>query len=404
MDKKRKELVRGLISEFNLKTTDDIQNMLKELMGSTIQGMLEGELDDELGYQKHDYANKDTDNSRNGHSSKTIRSKFGDFETKVPRDRKGEFEPQIVKKNQTELGGIEQQIIAMYAKGMSNRDIEEFLKDLYGVEASASLISRITDRILPEIKEWQSRVLKPVYSIVFMDAIVYKVRKEGTVVNKAVYIAIGIDLEGQKDVLGLWIGESESSKFWLMITNELKNRGVRDILIASVDGLNGFNEAIHASFPKTEIQRCIVHQIRNSTKYLSYKDLKQFTQDLKPIYKAANESLALNELDEFEKKWGTKYPGAVRSWRNNWDELATFFKYPREIRKIIYTTNAIENFSRQLRKVTKTTSACVSDKALSKSLYLQIRVITKKWAGSNWGVILYQLMVFFKDRISEQDI
>jgi len=406
MDKKRKELIKELIKEFDLKTTDDIQDMLKGLMGGTIQGMLEGELDDELGYQKHDYANKDTDNSRNGYSSKKLRSKFGDFETKIPRDRKGEFDPQVVKKNQTELGGIEQQIIAMYAKGMSNRDIEEFLRDLYGVEASASLISRITDRILPEIKEWQSRVLKSVYAIVFMDAIVYKVRKEGIVVNKAVYIAIGIDLEGQKDVLGLWIGEAESSRFWLLVTNELKNRGVRDILIASVDGLNGFNDAIHTSFPKTEIQRCIVHQIRNSTKYLSYKDLKQFTQDLKPIYKAASEQQALEELNEFEKKWGSKYPGAIKSWRNNWDELATFFKYPAEIRKIIYTTNAIENFNRQLRKVTKTKAAYVSDDALTKSLYLAIRDITKKWTGriQNWGTILDQLLIFFEDRISERDI
>jgi len=238
-----------------------------------------------------------------------------------------------------------------------------------------------------------------------MDAIVYKVRKEGIVVNKAVYIAVGIDLEGQKDVLGIWVGENETSKFWLMVTNELKNRGVRDIMIASVDGLNGFNEAIHASFPKTEIQRCIVHQIRNSTKYLSYKDLKQFTQDLKPVYKAANEQQALAELDGFEKKWGTKYPVAVRSWRNNWNELATFFKYPAEIRKIIYTTNAIENFNRQLRKVTKTKSAYVSDEALLKSLYLAIRDITKKWTGrvQNWGTILDQLLIFFEDRITEQD-
>jgi transposase-like protein len=406
MDKKRKELIKGLISEFDLKTTDDIQNMLKELMGSTIQSMLEAELDEDLGYEKHDYSGKNTDNSRNGHSSKTIRSKFGDFETKVPRDRKGEFEPQVVKKHQKELGGIEQQIIAMYAKGMSTRDIEEFLRDLYGVEASASLISRITDRIIPEIKEWQSRVLKPVYAIMFLDAIVYKVRKEGTVVNKSIYIAIGIDLEGHKDVLGFWVGESESSKFWLMVTNELKNRGVRDILIASVDGLNGFSDAIHASFPQTEIQRCIVHQIRNSTKYISYKDLKQFTQDLKPVYKAANEEQAVEELVELEKKWGSKYPSAIKSWKNNWDELSTFFKYPAEIRKIIYTTNAIENFNRQLRKVTKTKSAYVSDDALSKSLYLAIRDITKKWTGrvQNWGFILDQLLIFFEDRITEHDI
>lgn len=400
------ELLDQLIKEYNIKDTDDIKNMLKDLMGSTIQRMLNSELDEELGYEKYDVQNKETDNSRNGYSKKTVRSEYGEIELDIPRDRNGEFEPQIVKKNQTEIKGIESQIISMYAKGMSNRDIETHLQELYGIEVSPTLISRITDRILPEIKEWQSRMLKSVYPIVFMDAIHYSVRKDGIVVKKAVYIAIGIDLEGQKDILGMWIGEAESSKFWLSIMNEIKNRGVRDILIASVDGLNGFSEAIKAVFPMTEIQRCIVHQIRNSTKFVSYKDLKSFTADLKPIYKAATEALALQELDAFESKWGSKYPNAVRSWRNNWEELSVFFKYPPEIRKIIYTTNAIENFNRQLRKVTKTKSAYPSDDALIKSLYLAVRDITKKWSGriQGWGTILNQLMIYFDGRISEKDI
>lgn len=408
MSKKKlpNELLDQLIKEYNIKDTDDIKNMLKDLMGGTIQRMLNSELDDELGYEKYDTQNKETDNSRNGFSKKTVRSEFGEVDLNIPRDRNGEFEPQIVKKNQTEIKGIEGQIISMYAKGMSNRDIEAHLNELYGIEVSPTLISKITDRILPEIKEWQNRMLKSVYSIVFMDAIHYSVRKDGIVVKKAVYIAIGIDMEGQKDILGMWIGEAESSKYWLGIMNEIRNRGVRDILIASVDGLNGFPDAIRTVYPHTEIQRCIVHQIRNSTRYISYKDLKAFTADLKPIYKAATESLALQELDTFDAKWGSKYPNAMRSWRNNWEELSVFFKYPAEIRKIIYTTNAIENFNRQLRKVTKTKSAYPSDDALMKSLYLAVRDISKKWTGriQGWGTILDQLMIYFDGRITERDI
>ncbi len=408
MPKKRlpNELLDQLIKEYNIKDTDDIKNMLKDLIGVTIQRMLNSELDDELGYEKYDTPNKETDNSRNGFSKKTVRSEFGEVDLDIPRDRNGEIEPQIVKKHQTEIKGIEGQIIALYGKGMSNRDIESHLNELYGIEVSPTLISKITDRILPEIKEWQNRMLKSVYPIVFMDAIHYSVRKDGIVVKKAVYIAIGIDLEGQKDILGMWIGEAESSKFWLGIMNEIRNRGVRDILIASVDGLTGFPDAIRAVYPHTEIQRCIVHQIRNSTRYISYKDLKAFTADLKPIYKAATESLALQELDTFDSKWGSKYPNAVRSWRNNWEELSVFFKYPEEIRKIIYTTNSIENFNRQLRKVTKTKSAYPSDDALMKSLYLAIRDIIKKWTGrvQGWGSILDQLMIYFEGRITDRDL
>jgi len=400
------EVIKMLIQSYDIQGMSDIKAMIRDLVGDTLQGMLEGELTNELGYEKNDADNKETDNSRNGYSHKTLRSEYGEVDINIPRDRKGEFEPQIVKKNQMDISGIESQIISMYAKGMSNRDIEEHLRDLYGVDASPALITRITDKILPEIKEWQGRMLKSVYPILFMDAIHYPVRKDGVVAQRAVYIAIGIDLEGQKNVLGLWIGDNESSKFWLGIMNELKNRGVRDILIASVDGLSGFSDAIRAVFPQAEIQRCIVHQIRNSTRYISYKDLKEFIADLKHVYQALTEELALINLDKLDDKWGKKYPAAIRSWRNNWTELSTYFKYPPEIRKIIYTTNAIENFNRGLRKTTKTKAAWSSEDALLKALYLTIRDMTKKWTGKiqGWGQILDQLMIYFEGRITEREL
>lgn len=285
---KRKELVKELIKEFDLKDANDISSMFRELMGDTIQEMLNSELDEELGYAKYDQSEKKTENSRNGYSEKSMRSEYGDINIKVPRDRKGEFEPQIVKRYQKDLGTIEQQIITLYAKGMSNREIEDFIKNMYGAEVSPSLISRITDRILPEIREWQNRPLKRLYAMVFMDAIHYHVRKEGSVVNKAVYIAIGIDMNGYKDVLGLYIGEAETSKFWLSVMNEIKNRGVEDILICSVDGLNGFSQAITAVYPQTIVQRCIVHQIRNSTRYVSYKDIKEFMKGSKECVSSSN--------------------------------------------------------------------------------------------------------------------
>lgn len=404
--KERKELVKQLIKEFDLKDTNDITNMFKELMGDTIQEMLNGELDDELGYDRYDQTNKKTENSRNGYSEKSMRSEFGDVTIKIPRDRNGEFEPQIVKKYQKDLGTIEQQIITLYAKGMSNREIEDFIKNMYGTEVSPSLISRITDRILPEIREWQNRPLKRLYAMVFMDAIHYHVRKEGTVVNKAVYIAIGIDMNGTKDVLGLYIGEAETSKFWLSVMNEMKNRGIEDILICSVDGLNGFSQAITAVFPQTIVQRCIVHQIRNSTRYVSYKDIKEFTKDLKSVYQAATLELAEHSLDKIEEKWNSKYPSSIKSWRENWTELSAYFAYPQPIRKIIYTTNSIENFNRQLRKVTKIKSSYPSDDALLKSLYLAILDITKKWTGTphNWMSIANQLMIYFEGRIVNDDL
>ena len=319
----------------------------------------------------------------------------------IPRDRKNEYEPQIIPKYQREITGIEGQIIALYGKGMSNRDIEDHLRGLYGIDVSPTMISKITDKILPEIREWQTRQLEETYPIVFMDAIHYSVRQDAVVIKKAVYVLIGINLRGEKEVLGFWIGENESSKFWLNILNEIGARGVKDILIISVDNLKGFSEAIQTKFPKSEIQKCIVHQIRNSIKYVSSKDMKEFTKDLKTIYKAISLDQAETNLLQFEEKWGKKYQAAVKSWRDNWEELTTYFKYPEEVRKLIYTTNAIENFNRQLRKYTKTKSSYPTDDSLMKSIYLSMNEITKKWTGKiqNWGQINSQLSIYFEGRM-----
>ncbi|NLY73821.1 MAG: IS256 family transposase [Firmicutes bacterium] len=401
MAKKEKSKLRELIEEYGIKDLKDVHEFVKALTAETIQEVLEGELESELGYSKYDYKNKQTDNSRNGYSKKTVQSSQGEMELRIPRDRNGEFEPELVKKHQMDISSIEDKILFMYSQGTSTRDIEKTMREMYGIEVDDTKVSRITDKVIPLIKEWQERPLQSIYAMLILDAIHYKVREDGTVVKKAAYIAIGTDLEGKKDVLGIWLGATESSKYWLSVLNGLKNRGVEDILIASIDGLSGFVDAIDVAYPKTEVQRCIVHQIRNSTRYVSYKDLKAFTADLKPIYKAADESLGLMALDEFEAKWGQKYPLAVKSWRTNWSELATFFKYPPEIRKLIYTTNAIENFNRQLRKVTKTKSAFVSDDALMKLLYLTTMNIVDKWTMpvKDWGQILAQLYMFFEDRV-----
>ncbi|SDE23987.1 Transposase (or an inactivated derivative) [Paenibacillus sp. UNCCL117] len=398
-----KEQLRTFIKENKLVTAQDAQNALKDLFAETIQEMLEAEMDTHLGYEKHETRAKATPNSRNGKSKKTVMSEYGEQEILVPRDRLSEFEPLVVKKHQSNVTGIEDQIVALYAKGVSTREIQDHLQNLYGIEVSPTLISNVTNKLLPLIKEWQNRPLQGVYAVVYLDAIHFKVKQDGAIVNKAAYMAIGIDLDGNKDVLGMWIGENESAKFWLSVLNELKNRGVQDILIACVDNLTGFSQAISACYPNTEIQKCIIHQIRNSTRYVSYKDLKKVTADLKPIYKAATEELALLELDRFEETWGTKYPLIVRSWRNNWEEIATFFKYPPEIRKLIYTTNMIESYHRQLRKVTKGKSIFPTDDALLKMLYLATMDVVRKWTGriQNWGQILLQLSVFFPDRIGQ---
>ncbi len=402
----RKAFISSLLEHYQPSDASDVQEMLKDLLGDTLQGMLEGEMDQKLGYSKYDYQNKDTDDSRNGYSKKKVISSVGEIDLDIPRDRKGEFEPQIVKKNQTDISNIEDQVLSMYAKGMTTRDISTHLKSVYGVDASAEMISHMTDRILPIAKEWQNRPLEKKYAIVFMDAVHFHVRQDSQTIKKAVYVAIGIRLNGRKEVLGMWVGGNESAKYWLGVLNEIKNRGVEDIMIVSVDGLTGFGDAIGAVFPKAEIQRCIVHQVRYSTKFVNYKDLKPFVKDLKEIYQASTENLALENLDQFEEKWGKKYPSSVASWRNNWSQLSTFFKYPVEIRKIIYTTNSIENFNRQLRKVTKAKTIFPTDDSLFKVLYLAMCDITEKWTGAgwNWGQTLDQLCIHFGDRIVPSDL
>ena len=399
----RRAKIWELLQASNISSMEDIQDLFKETIAEFMENGLDAELDDELGYSKYDYKNKETDNSRNGHSSKTLRTSFGDVEVSVPRDRKGEFEPQLLKNHTSVSQDIEEKILSMYAKGMTTGDIEMHIRDIYGIEVSDTTVSRITDKILPIAKEWQQRPLESTYAVVFLDAIHYHVCSEGQIVKKAVYIAIGINLDGRKDVLGMWVGENESAKFWASVLNSLKNRGVQDIFIACTDNLAGFSAAIEAVFPKTEIQNCIIHQLRNSSKYVSYKDLKALMADLKAVYAAVDEHAALEALDAFAERWDKKYPKISQSWRENWPNLSTYFKYPQEVRRLIYTTNAIEGFKRKLRKVTKSKSVFPTDDSLFKMLYLAMMDITKKWTGrrQDWSIIYAQLIIFFGDRIPE---
>ena len=398
----KKEDVRAWLESNNLKDGADIEKAFIGEIKGVLQEALESEMSSTLGYSKYDWKNKSTDNSRNGHSKKTVRSQFGEVELDIPRDVKGEFEPVIVKKHEKSFSNsLEDMIISLFAMGTSTRDIEAQMKKLYGVDVSADMVSRITDKILPRAKEWQNRGLQELYPIIFLDGVMFNVRSDGQVGKKTAYVVFAINTEGLKEVLGIWIGEAESSKFWMNVLTDLRNRGVKDILIASVDGLNGFEEAIKAVFPRTEVQRCIVHQIRNSTKFVNYKDRRAFCKDMKEIYTAPNEEAGLAALDRFDEKWGAKYAYAVKSWRTNWPCLATFFKYPPEIRRLIYTTNPIENFNRQIRKVTKTKSSFPTDDSLFKQLYLIVMDESEKWKMTirEWGTIMNQLMVYFKDRI-----
>lgn len=400
----RRELISELLSAANVQSMDDIQNLFKETIAEFMQGSLEAELDEELGYEPYDVKNKNTENSRNGHSKKTLRTSIGKVEIDIPRDRNGDFEPKILPKNQTSISqDMESKIISMYAKGMSVSDIEKHIRDIYGLEISDTTVSRITDKVLPAAKEWQQRPLESIYAVVFLDAIHYRVRSEGQIVKKAVYIAIGIDLDGKKDVLGMWVGENESAKFWASVLNNMRNRGVEDILIACTDNLTGFSQAIEAVFPKTDIQNCIIHQLRNSSKYVSYKDIKALMADLKKVYTAVDEEAALNALDEFAAVWDSKYPRISKSWYDNWANLSTYFKFPQELRKLIYTTNTIEGFNRQLKKVTKSKSVFPTDDSLFKMLYLAMTDITKKWTGrrQDWSRIYAQLVIYYADRIPE---
>ena len=398
----RREKIRELLQLANVGSMDDIQELFKDTIAEFMENGLEAELDDQLGYSRYDYKNKDTDNSRNGYSSKTLRTSFGDVEVSVPRDRKSEFDPKVLRKNQTSISqDIEEKILSMYAKGMTTGDIEAHIQDIYGVDVSDTTVSRITDKILPVAKEWQQRPLESIYAVVFLDAIHYHVRSEGQIVKTAVYIAIGIDLDGHKDVLGMWVGENESAKFWATVLNSLKNRGVEDIFIACTDNLTGFSAAIEAVYPKTEIQNCIIHQLRNSSKYVSYKDLKALMADLKAVYAAVDEPAALDALDTFAEHWDKKYPKISQSWRDNWANLSTYFKFPQALRRLIYTNNTIEGFNRQLRKVTKSKSVFPTDDSLFKMLYLAMIDITKKWTGrkQDWSMIHAQLAIYFEDRM-----
>lgn len=399
-----REMMAEYLKDNPIRDGNDVNAMVREMMSVILEGALDGELDEELGYSKYDYRNKDTDNSRNGYSRKTMHTSYGDMELDIPRDRNGEYEPHVVKKYQNTLTqDMEEKIISMYAKGMTTGDIESHLRELYGIDVSDSTISRITDKVLPIVKEWQERPLEEVYAVVYLDAIHFHVRSDGRIVKKAVYIALGIDMDGRRDVLGMYVGENESAKFWLSILNGLKNRGVRDILIACIDGLTGFPQAISAVFPETEIQHCIIHQIRNSTRFVSYKDLKALMADLKRVYTASTEEIALLELEAFAEKWDSKYPTISKSWNENWATLSTYFKYPTEVRKIIYTTNTVEGFNRQLRKVTKNKSVFPTDDSLLKMLYLAAMDITRKWTGhrQDWGKIRAQLMIYFEDRLEK---
>ena len=400
----RRALISELLSAANVQSMDDIQELFKETIAEFVEVSLESELDNELGYEPYDVKNKATDNSRNGHSKKTLRTSMGKVDIDVPRDRNGVFEPKILPKNQTSISqDMESKIISMYAKGMSTSDIEEHIRDIYGLEISDTTISRITDKVLPVAKEWQQRPLESVYAVVFLDAIHYHVRSEGQIIKKAVYIAIGVDMDGRKDVLGMWVGENESAKFWAGVLNSLRNRGVEDILIACTDNLTGFSQAIEAVFPETDIQNCIIHQLRNSSKYVSYKDIKALMADLKKVYTAATEEAALDALDSFAAAWDSKYPKISKSWYENWPNLSTYFKFPPELRKLIYTTNTIEGFNRQLKKVTKAKSVFPTDDSLFKMLYLAMKDITKKWTGrrQDWSRIYAQLVIYYGDRIPE---
>ena len=407
---KQDELLGELIQLGGLKTVGDIQNMLKDLTAGMIQKMLVAELDEKLDYSKYDYRTKiiqnshdDCNNSRNGYSKKTLKSSQGEMELNIPRDRNGEFEPMLIKKNQTQLdNSIEDRILSMYAKGMSTRDISDHINDAYGFEVSESLVSQITDKILPVIREWQNRPLEEIYAVMWLDAIHFNVRQDGRIVKKAVYIALGLDMDGKRDVLGMWVGENESAKFWLTVLNELKNRGVKDILITCTDALTGFDTAIHAVYPKTDLQQCIIHQLRNSTKWVNYKDLKPLMVDLKKVYTAPTEKEALECLEDFNKNWGKMYPKIYESWKAHWPNLTTYFQFPQEIRKIIYTTNQIENFNRGLRKVTKAKCVFPTDDSLIKILYLAMMDITKKWSGRryDWGPIRMQLEIYYTDRLA----
>jgi transposase-like protein len=393
-----KEELRKQIKEGKEISLDGILDEFKTLLRESIQTASEVEMDSHLGYEKHQESNNP--NYRNGTNKKTLKSKYGDVNVSIPRDRDGTFEPQLVKKRETLLKGSEDMILSLYTKGMSVRDIQHHLDDLYGYQLSEQTISNITSAIIDKAKEWQSRPLEPIYPIIFMDATVLKIRVDRVVKNIAAYIMLGITMEGKKEILGIWIGENETSKYWLTLLNELKNRGVDDVLIFAIDGLNGFNQAIEAVYPKAEIQRCIVHQIRSSLRYVSWKDRKAVAKDLKTVYTATTEEDAQSALLEFDELWGKKYPHITQSWTNNWNELATFFKYPKPIQKLIYTTNPIESLNSNIKRKTKSKGSFPTVDSAFKMLYLSTQEVQNKWSRNgirNWSEIYPQLCIFFSE-------
>ena len=401
MTEGKRNIIQQLLQEYDIETAEDIQDALKDLLGGTIKEMMEAEMDDHLGYQKSERS--DSDDYRNGYKSKRVNSSYGSMDIDVPQDRKSTFEPQIVKKRQKDISDIDQKIISMYAKGMTTRQISETIEDIYGFETSEGFISDVTDKILPQIEDWQNRPLDEVYPILYIDAIHYSVRDNGIIRKLAAYVILGINTEGKKEVLSISVGDNESSKYWLSVLNELKNRGVKDILIICADGLSGIKEAIAAAFSKTEYQRCIVHQVRNTLKYVPDKDRKAFASDLKTIYHASDEEKARLALDRVTEKWTTKYPNSMKRWYDNWDAITPIFKFSPDVRKVIYTTNAIESLNSTYRKLNRQRSVFPSDTALLKALYLATFEATKKWTMSirNWGQVYGELSIMYEGRLPE---
>lgn len=384
----------------NIKTGSELEGLISQIYKRGVEALLNAEMSEHLRYPKNGQKPEDSDNIRNGNSSKTLKSGNGEVEINISRDRNGSFEPVIIPKYQRFTDKIDDVIIGMYSRGMSTRDIEEQIKEIYGIELSETSVSNITAKILENVKQWQERILSAVYFVLWMDGISFKVRQAGKVINKTVYLVIGLNDEGQKEVLGMWIDTNESASFWLSVLTDLKARGVEDVLIAATDNLKGFTDAIRSVFPKTITQLCVVHQIRNSMKYVVWKDKKEFVTDLKAVYGAFNRQAAENALTEFEGKWGSKYGYAVKSWRANWENLTSYFDFPVEIRTIIYTTNVIESLNSSIRKYTKTKTVFPDDQAVLKSVYLSLMNIQKKWRHSirNWGLILSQFLIIFEDR------
>ena len=396
------DLLREYVRTQHFTSTADVMNAMKEMFRDVINQVMEVEMDEELGRERCQRApeGEQRPNYRNGYSKKNVKTQLGEVEIKVPRDRNGTFEPKIIAKHCRNADGMEDKILSLYACGMSQRDISEQIKELYDVDISPELVTKITEKIMPEVVAWQNRPLEAVYPFVFMDAIHYKVREDHRYVTKAAYVVLGITMDGRKDILGVWIGEHESSKFWLNVLNDLKSRGVVDVYLFCTDGLCGMPQAIQAVYPQSRLQRCIVHQIRSSTRYVSYKDIRQVTTDLKKIYTAATEEEAMQHLEDFAETWRGKYPSCVKSWEENWDVLSTFFEYPQEIRKIIYTTNIIEGLNRQFRQMTKNKPSFTNDDSLRRMLYLASQRIVKHWHArcQNWDLILSQLEIMFADR------